>query len=104
MLAVTGDRISEVYPTANDDASPSSFTIPPAEHYAALTRAEALGWQLGGSFHSHPRGEPRPSDRDLEKALEPDWVYLIVGLDEQPDIKAWEIRDRTAREVSLVEG
>lgn len=104
LWALSGDRIVEIYPTANAEASPTAFTVPPEEHHAALKRAESRGWELGGSFHSHPQGGPVPSDRDLERALDPDWVYLIVGLEGQPQVRAWHIRNRAALEVPLRSG
>lgn len=102
LFAVSGDLITEVYPTLNAERSPARFTIPPAEHFTALTRAEARGWELGGSFHSHPRSGPEPSDRDLEQALEPEWAYLVVGLQAAPEIRAWVIREGVSTEVALV--
>lgn len=80
LLAMSGDEIVDVYPTSNEDQSPRSYTVPPGEHFAALTDAEARGWRLGGVFHSHPSGPAQMSDEDRDKALEPSWVYLVVGL------------------------
>lgn len=75
-----GDRVVAVYPTVNADRSPSSYTIPPQEHYDALIDAESKGWRIGGVFHSHPNGPAEMSSTDLERALDPDWVYVVVGL------------------------
>lgn len=80
LLAVADGRVVGVYPTANEDASPTSYTIPPQEHYDALVHAEAKGWRIGGVFHSHPRGPAAMSSVDLDKALDPEWVYVVVGL------------------------
>jgi proteasome lid subunit RPN8/RPN11 len=80
LLAFDGDHLVEVYPTANQDASPASYTIPPQEHHDALVDAESRGWRLGGVFHSHPKGPAEMSSVDIEKALEPDWVYVVIGL------------------------
>lgn len=80
LLAVSGDVVVKVYPTANQDASPTSYTIPPAQHYDALVDAETQGWEIGGVFHSHPRGSATMSATDLERAIEPGWVYVVVGL------------------------
>jgi [CysO sulfur-carrier protein]-S-L-cysteine hydrolase len=103
LVAISGDLVTGVYPTTNADASPTRYAVPPDEHYSALRRAESVGWGLGGAFHSHPGGRPVPSPRDLESALDPQWVYLIVGLAARPQVRAWEIRRGTAREVPLVE-
>lgn len=94
MLALDGDVVVKVYPTGNDDASPVSYTIPPKEHFAALTDAEGNGWRLGGVFHSHPTGPARMSQTDLAKVSEPDWVYIVVGLSgEEPELGFWQAGD-----------
>lgn len=80
LLALDGDRVVSVYPTANEDASPHSYTIPPQEHYDALIDAESNGWEIGGVFHSHPNGDATMSTVDLARALDPDWFYVVVGL------------------------
>jgi len=80
LLAFDGDDVMKVYPTPNADASPTSFTVPPHEHYRALVDAETHGWEIGGVFHSHPGGPPTLSEIDRERALEPGWWYLVVGM------------------------
>lgn len=89
-MAIDGDEVTKIYPTANDDGSPVAYTIPPYQHFDALEDAESRGWVLGGAFHSHPTGPARMSATDLSKAMERDWVYLVVGLDgERAEIGAW---------------
>lgn len=41
--------------------------------------AQGMGLELVGFFHSHPDGEPAPSEFDLEAAW-PWYSYLILGL------------------------
>lgn len=90
LLAFEGEQIVKVYPTGNDDASPTSYTVPPQEHYDAVTDAEAHGWEIRGAFHSHPQGPARMSATDLDRALRPGWLYLVVALDTaEPTITAW---------------
>lgn len=91
LLALDGDRVVDVYPTANADESPVSYTIPPKEHYEAVMDAESKGWEIRGAFHSHPHGPARMSASDLERALEPGWLYLVVALDgREPTIGVWQ--------------
>ena len=106
LLAVDGDGcVRRAYRLTNVDASPTSFTVDPDEHFAALTDAESRGWSLGGSFHSHPRTDPVPSRTDIARALEPQWVYVIVGPVEPgpPDVRAWRIVAGKAREEPIEE-
>jgi proteasome lid subunit RPN8/RPN11 len=98
MLALDGDRVVKVYPTGNDDSSPTSYTIPPQDHYDALMDAESHGWRLGGVFHSHPRGPATMSATDLARVTDPDWVYVVVNLNgDEPDITGW--RDGVTLEI-----
>ena len=101
LLAMDGEAIIRVYPTGNDLSSPTGYTIPPQEHLNALVDAEAYGWRLGGVFHSHPDGSPEMSMTDVRAALDSDWVYLVVGLGDAPEVRGWSVRGGTAEEVSL---
>jgi len=101
LLALHGDRVVKAYPTGNSDASAVSYTVPVQEHYQALTDAESNGWRLGGVFHSHPRGSARMSSLDMERAVEPDWVYLVVGLEGEPEIRAWRLGRHVVDEIDL---
>jgi proteasome lid subunit RPN8/RPN11 len=89
MLAMDGDRVAKVYPTGNDDPSPVSYTIPPQEHYEAVVDAESNGWEIRGAFHSHPSGPARMSETDLDRALRPGWVYVVLGLGTNPGMAIW---------------
>jgi [CysO sulfur-carrier protein]-S-L-cysteine hydrolase len=100
LFAVNGNRVVDVYPTSNAADSPVSYTVPPEEHFVALKDAEGRGWSLGGVFHSHPFGSAELSMVDLQSAIDPEWVYLVVGMRGEPEIRAWRI---TAREVEEVE-
>ena len=86
------------YPLTNVHPSPVSYTIDPDEHIHALNHAEALGWEIGGVFHSHPGGTAAPSMVNVQMALEPDWMYLIASPDE---IRGFVIRDGVFDEVAL---
>ncbi len=92
-------RIRFAYPLTNCDPSPVSYTVDPDEHFAALRHAERQGWTLSGAFHSHPNGPATPSIIDVQRALEPDWVYLIVG---NGELRGFRVRDRSVDEVELV--
>jgi proteasome lid subunit RPN8/RPN11 len=102
LYAVSDGGVVAAYPTSNSDRSPRSFTVPPAEHHAALLDATANGWELGGSFHSHPGGRAVPSSLDLNGALDPDWIYVIIGVRGEPEVRAWRIRSLIEEEVALI--
>lgn len=91
-------QISFAYPLTNCEPSPISYTVDPEEHFAALQHAESRGWTLSGAFHSHPKGPATPSVIDVQRANEPDWIYLIVG---DGRLRGFRIKDREVDEVDL---
>lgn len=98
------DRPRMVYATTNVERSRVRFTVSPAEHFGAIRHAEAHGWSIAGSFHSHPDSGAFPSARDIDGALDPAWLYVIVGLgDGAPDVRGFRIRDYQVDEVVLRE-
>ena len=101
LFAVDDATVTRVYPTSNAQASPSGYTVPPEEHFAALTDAESRGWVLGGVFHSHPGGGTRPSMTDVEMAIDPQWTYVVIGLRGSPEMRAWRIEDGEISEVEI---
>jgi proteasome lid subunit RPN8/RPN11 len=82
------------YCLTNVDRSPRRrFTVDPAEHFRAMRHAEANGWTIGGSFHSHPRGRAVPSPVDVAAALDPGWWYVVAGPASRPEVRAFRIVD-----------
>ena len=88
------------YCLTNTDSSPVSYTIDPMEHFRAMQHAERNGWDIVGAFHSHPYGAAVPSSVDRRQALDPDWIYVVVGPAESsnPEVRAYRIRDGAATE------
>ena len=105
LIAVDDDGIIQfAYPATNVDRSRVRFTVAPKEHFAAIKDAESRGWTIGGSFHSHPESAAFPSARDVEGALDPSWLYLVVGMANGfPEIRGFRIREYMVDEVALRE-
>ena len=101
LLAMEGDTIVRVYPTGNDLASPTGFTIPPQDHINSLFDAESNGWRLSGAFHSHPNGSATLSDIDVNAALDPEWLYMVVGLSGEPEVRVWRVGDDWVSEIKM---
>lgn len=76
--------------------------MPPEEHFAALIDAESRGWMLAGVFHSHPGGSAEPSLTDVTSALDPEWLYLVVSLGDEPAVLGWRIRGGVVEEAPLI--
>ena len=103
LAADSSGRLCMVYCLSNAAPSPAAFTLDPGEHFRALRHAESRGWHLAGVFHSHPGGAARPSPTDVSQALEPDWIYVVVGLESPaaPEVRAFWIRDGGVEEEVL---
>jgi proteasome lid subunit RPN8/RPN11 len=107
LLAVDeGGGLRMAYCLTNVDRSATSYTVDPTEHLRALRHAERSGWSLGGVFHSHPGGAGYPSAADVAGALEPDWLYAVIGMSdpEAPEVRCFRIRDGIISEEPIVEG
>ena len=93
-----------VYATTNVERSQVRFTVSPREHYGAIRHAENRGWSIGGSFHSHPNSAAFPSARDISGALDPSWLYLVIGMgDEFPEVRGFRILEYMVDEVALLD-
>jgi proteasome lid subunit RPN8/RPN11 len=98
LIASVEGAIRFAYPLTNVNPSPTSFTVDPEEHFGAMSHAENQGWEISGVFHSHPSGQPTPSETDVAVALDPDWVHLITG---GGQISAFRIRRGEIEKVEL---
>lgn len=87
----------------NADESEHRFTIEPREHFGAMRLAEAMGFRIGGVFHSHVRAEAVPSRTDIENAADPDWLHFIIGsmADARPLLRGYRIVGGEVTEVSV---
>ncbi len=103
MIASRDGAAVRVYRATNAAASPLRYEIDGAEQYRIQMEIEDAELDLGAIYHSHTRTEPFPSQTDINLAFYPDAVYLIVGLaGDQPDVRAYEIRDGRVQETELV--
>jgi len=105
LLAVDEEgRLRMAYCLGNADLSAITYSLEPEEHFRALRHAEANGWRLGGVFHSHTHSPARPSPTDVTQALEPDWLYVLVSLEDRdaPEVRGFWIRDGKVEEEPLV--
>lgn len=72
-------EVAALYPSRNLAAQADRFDIDPRDHLAASKAARASGHRLIGCYHSHPRGRPEPSARDLAGAGEENFLWLIAS-------------------------
>jgi len=103
MIAASDGAAVATFPITNIHASPLRYEMEPREMYRALTEIDDQGWELGASYHSHTRTEPRPSQTDINLArLWPGTPILIIGLaGGEPDLRVWRIEGDDPVEVPL---
>jgi proteasome lid subunit RPN8/RPN11 len=102
LLAGPPGQVERVYLIENIRHSRSAYYMDPQQQVSAMLEIEAAGWELCGIFHSHPAGQPRPSDTDLDRAYYPDAVYIILAPDgERWAMRGFAIAEGRAREVSI---
>ncbi len=97
LLAGDDSVVREVLPLTNVEHNPigCGWRADSREQYQAFERIDDQGWQMLGIYHSHPRSDAYPSDRDIEHALYPDACYVVVSLLDAgaPDVRAFRIAD-----------
>lgn len=105
MIASRDGEAVKVYRATNAAASPLRYELDGAEQYRIQMEIDDAGLELGGIYHSHTRTEPYPSQTDINLAFYPDTVYVIVGLaGEEPDVRAFSIRDGQVRQTEFEVG
>lgn len=78
-----------VFQIPNELASPTHYSLAPAEQLHAFMQIERRGWDLLAIYHSHPNGPPTPSLTDLAEARYPGLMHIIWAPDAQG---AWGCR------------
>lgn len=95
--------ITEVYPARNTDASARTYTVDGKDFLRASRDAEDRGEEIVGVWHSHTHTDPFPSPTDVDRAVDPAWIYVIVSLrDEAPMLRAFRIRAGAVAECRVV--
>jgi proteasome lid subunit RPN8/RPN11 len=96
LLAGTADHVDEQIRTTNLRGSAVAYQVDPAEHIAIRKSLRQRGRRVRGAYHSHPRTPALPSATDVAEAYYgDDFLYVIVSLAGEPDIRAYQRRDGT---------
>lgn len=99
-----GDAVT-VHRATNAAASPLRYEIDGAEQYRIQMAIDDADLDLGAIYHSHTRSAPYPSQTDINLAFYPEALYVIVGVaGEEPDVRAFEIRDGQVSDAELEVG
>ena len=91
-----------LYKARNVAASPLRYELDPKELFRINDAIEDAGEEVGIIYHSHTRTAPLPSQTDINLAMYPEAIYLIVGLEgDEAELRSWRIADGEVSEVSL---
>lgn len=92
----------EVHRAINAAASPLRYEIDSRDYLRIYNLIDDADLDIGAIYHSHTRSAAYPSQTDINLALWPEALYIIVSLaEETPDVKAFAIVDRKVEEVAL---
>ncbi len=100
LLAGKSGTVVEFYPVKNVDASPVQYRLDPQQQLRAMLEIDDRDWDLSAVFHSHTRTRAYPSQTDIDLALYPDTLYMILSLalEQHPDLRAYRILDGAVTE------
>lgn len=86
-------QAQQVVPIHNVAPQPQiQYQLDPAEQIRAMSAFQQAGLELTAIYHSHPNGEPIPSQTDIREANYPDSIYLIIGFTRgETRLAAWHI-------------
>jgi proteasome lid subunit RPN8/RPN11 len=91
--------VEEVFRAVNERNSPYGYELDHRSLFAA-NKLDDDGFEVG-IYHSHPRSAAEPSQTDINLAHYPDWSYLIVSLEGEPEVRVWRIVDGAVEEETL---
>jgi len=80
LLIGTPDIVEDAARARNAKRSRTRFQVEPADHFAAIRRARAAGFEIIGAYHSHPSGPSGPSETDRTRLTDPTLFHVIVSL------------------------
>jgi len=91
-----------VHRAVNAAASPLRYEIEPRDQFRIEMAVQDAGCEIGAIYHSHTRSAPVPSQTDINLALHPDALYVIVGLaGPEPAVRAYRIVDGAVSDAEL---
>jgi proteasome lid subunit RPN8/RPN11 len=103
LLIGTKDIVEDVARARNTKRSKTRFQVEPADHFAAIRRARAGGFEIVGAYHSHPSGPSGPSDTDRARLTDPSMFHVIVSLAHGTrTVRAFRLNDGNFSPLELV--
>jgi proteasome lid subunit RPN8/RPN11 len=96
-------RVLKLFQATNAERSRYSYNIDSQDLFRIHRECEENGWQFLAIYHSHPDSVAYPSPTDVRLAFWPESLYFIVSLSspENPDVRAFRIRDGDVTEEKI---
>lgn len=102
ILAGVGKRASKIYTMQNIEKSTVSYMMDSKEQFKVMKDMRENNLSMLAIYHSHPSSSAWPSQKDISLAFYDDCYYVIVGMiKENPDIKAFSIKENRVEEVFI---
>src|SRR3954451_6168829 len=87
MIGGADGEARTLYRAVNAEASPLRYSLEASDQFRIMREIEEAGEELVAIYHSHTQSQAYPSQTDVNLALYPDAVYLIVSLEgDEPDV------------------
>lgn len=103
ILAGKGNVVKRIYKMTNIEKSGVSYMMEPEEQFTVTKEMRENGLEMTAIYHSHPGASAYPSAKDISLAFYPDSLYVIASLiDDEPAVKAFEIKDGIVREAEIL--
>ena len=71
--------VTKIFPTKNILKSRSRYQINPREQLNIYMKADEKSLEVLGYYHSHPFGDSKPSEIDIQEANQPGCSYVIYS-------------------------
>ena len=95
-------RVVEVLASANVADSAKVYEVDPRVMLRATRRADELGLEVLGVFHSHTHSDAYPSPTDVRQAPDPAWHYVLVSFRVVPTVlRSYRVVDGAVTEESV---
>jgi proteasome lid subunit RPN8/RPN11 len=80
LLGTPEGEVVEAVPSVNVADSAKIYEIDPKVLLRTYRRADDLGLEVIGVFHSHTHSPAYPSPTDIAQAPDPSWHYVLLSL------------------------
>ena len=101
-MTIRDGRVEEVVRAENERESPYGYQLDARAQIRAFNLSEN-GCDIA-VYHSHPRSAAEPSQTDINLAVFPEWLQVIVSLATEPAVRAWRIVEGSVEEEPLSVG